>query len=498
MPKHRPKHSQRKTSRAAASASAPPVPTRARRIARNAPAPSTHREGTTTPPPVSSRSAGSAARSPADEHNTSRGPGASTAVRQPDYRVQTEDRATGQAAGRAHVTVQPEQDMGGAVGENGEYPNEGLLVPWPTVTAHKVNEMSLIEVDEQGQSLDTGFPKPPLMSTPREELGATVPISIKEKIWKGEFVDLGCLLKNALIQSDQTPVVLTYSGAALQLQPQRKVPGITTIEQWTSAFTVKHQCIPRDTVPGRESCSKRAFPSAGTGGGFGTRSAAYPSLGDLQQEWSDLMDASRARNTQAVYHQAQEAFSKFISIYFPGSYTPCSYEQVALFISYLSLQGYAASTIVTYVSGLSFHLRAQGLPDVTKHFVVSRLLDGCWRYRSRADSRCPITISILKKVLSCLPALCTSYDSMLFPACFLVAFFGFLRVGEFTSASRPTAEVSLRADDVAVCGLSPERHIRIFIRSSKTDQLGRGCYIMIPEAPGNPICPVRAVCIIWQ
>ena len=138
------------------------------------------------------------------------------------------------------MAVQPERDLGdrnpAAFVDHGEYRNEGLLAPWPTV--HNANEIPAVEDGVQGQILDTGFPNPPLFATPREELGSTVPQSIKEKIWKGDFLELGCLFKNAPIQSDHTPMVLTFSGSTLQLQPQRKVPRITSIEQWTCAFLV--------------------------------------------------------------------------------------------------------------------------------------------------------------------------------------------------------------------------------------------------------------------
>ena len=215
-------------------------------------------------------------------------------------------------------------------------------------------------------------------------------------------------------------------------------------------------------------------------------------MGDLQQEWTGLISAARSQNTQAVYRQALESFSKFIGIYFPGQYASFTHEQVALFISYLSLQDYAAATISAYVAGLSFHLRSQDRCDVTQHFVVRLLLEGCRRRRSNVDTRCPITVGLLERLLPCLAAVCTSYDAALFRSCFTMAFFGFLRVGEFTGVSRSASEISLRATDVSVCGKSPSRLLRLFIRSSKTDQLGKGCCIIIPEMAGSPVCPVEA------
>ena len=179
------------------------------------------------------------------------------------------------------------------------------------------------------------------------------------------------------------------------------------------------------------------------------------------------MDASRSQNTQAVYRQAQESFSKFLAIHFPGEYASFSFEQVALFISYLSLQGYAASTICANIMLLGYHsicvLRDSQM-WLLKHFVVSRLLDGCRRRRSRVDTRCSIIMSLLEKLLPCLTRVCTSYDAVLFKACFTVAFFAFLR-----SANSPVShgqwlhEDSLRASDMVVSGRSPRRNLRLFI-----------------------------------
>ena len=102
-------------------------------------------------------------------------------------------------------------------------------------------------------------------------------------------------------------------------------------------------------------------------------------------------------------------------------------------------------------------------------------------------------MSILTKLLSVLSIVCNSYDAILFKACFLVAFFGFLRIGEFTAYSQAASSISLEARDVTVDGMAPRRHIRLHIRASKTDQQGQGCYILIPEAVSSLLCPVHAV-----
>ena len=75
-----------------------------------------------------------------------------------------------------------------------------------------MNDMSVSEVvrEEMG---GMGHDTPSLMSTARDELGSIVPLTIKEKIWRGEYIELGCLLKNAPVQGDDTTMVLTVSGS---------------------------------------------------------------------------------------------------------------------------------------------------------------------------------------------------------------------------------------------------------------------------------------------
>ena len=74
------------------------------------------------------------------------------------------------------------------------------------------------------------------MTNVRNELGSIVPLAIKDKIWRDEYVELGGLLESVPIQRNDSAMVLTGSGSTLQ--PQRKTPGIMSIEQWTSAFLV--------------------------------------------------------------------------------------------------------------------------------------------------------------------------------------------------------------------------------------------------------------------
>lgn len=202
-----------------------------------------------------------------------------------------------------------------------------------------------------------------------------------------------------------------------------------------------------------------------------------------------MLSSSRAQNTMRTYHTAWQTFQLFRSNYNCNASTPPTIEQVALFISYMSWSNYSANTISTYISALSFHERSHNREDITQNFPIKRLVEGCRRRHARLDVRCPITMPLLHKLIATLPLVCqTSYHTKLFTATFLLAFFGFLRIGEFTSQGR---SIPLLEADVIVRGNPPQRKVSVRIRSSKTDQRGRGCVILLPES--RSLCPVKAI-----
>jgi hypothetical protein len=163
------------------------------------------------------------------------------------------------------------------------------------------------------------------------------------------------------------------------------------------------------------------------------------------------------------------------------------------YISHLSLEGKAPSTISSYTTALAYVHKINGWVDPTDNFLIKKLREGARRDDNRSDNRLPITLDILGKLASCLPAVCSSsYEVILFRAAFSIAFFGFLRVGEFTTASKTG-----RWDNI----LSPQdtlinedrSAVEVHIRSSKTDQRGVGTTLQIGASPIPEVCPVRAI-----
>lgn len=80
-------------------------------------------------------------------------------------------------------------------------------------------------------------PPTPFLSV-MDRLGMHVPLATKEKIWKGEFVELGAVLDNNRHQPDNEEAFeLASSNGLLVLKTKGKdTVKIETIEKWTAAF----------------------------------------------------------------------------------------------------------------------------------------------------------------------------------------------------------------------------------------------------------------------
>ena len=70
------------------------------------------------------------------------------------------------------------------------------------------------------------------------------------------------------------------------------------------------------------------------------------------------------------------------------------------------------------------------------------MLSGMERMQKKVNARKPITFEILEKIINVLLHVCNSYyEATLFAACFSVAFFCFLRVGEFALSQNSETHV---------------------------------------------------------
>ena len=111
-----------------------------------------------------------------------------------------------------------------------------------------------------------------------DDLGATIPQHLKDKIWRGEYVEFGTLLKSSrgtgLDNSfDETLFTIGSNESPLwQIRPHKQAPRITSIEQWTSAFLVfasvyllRHPTHARSLLKYADTIRSAAFRHVGYG-----------------------------------------------------------------------------------------------------------------------------------------------------------------------------------------------------------------------------------------
>ena len=159
--------------------------------------------------------------------------------------------------------------------------------------------------------------------------------------------------------------------------------------------------------------------------------------GQLANVASFLLRSSIQPSSIPTYQRAWKIFQQFLNSTFqhPFSGLPISPSVLALFIAYLFNAQYAPSTVTTYVSTLGYVHKLMGFPDPSKVFYVSQILKGYSKIGFRLDSRLPITLPILDRLVSSANSLQGSvYQMCQFQAMCSLAFYAFLRIGEITSA----------------------------------------------------------------
>lgn len=172
------------------------------------------------------------------------------------------------------------------------------------------------------------------------------------------------------------------------------------------------------------------------------------------------------------------AFSQFRDSYnLPHTNPPPPLDHLINFIGYMSASKLAPSTIKTYISAIAFQQKINNFPDTTKSFIIQKLLIGLSRKNPSLDIRRPITLPLLHAIIQALPHTCHStYESILFTSAYLLAYFGFLRVGDLTVTMGTSPSRILQANAVSITSQT----IRLFLQFSKADQAGTGTTIVIP------------------
>jgi hypothetical protein len=195
------------------------------------------------------------------------------------------------------------------------------------------------------------------------------------------------------------------------------------------------------------------------------------SVVDIGCEIGRLVDASMASNTKDIYKVGLDSFQAFRVEYNLDLIWPPPPSHIVLFVAYLSLKGKAHSTARCYVAAIGFRckiLQSNSVSqDFSQNFIVSKILEVMKRTKSLKDSRLPITLELLTKIIDKLSSICfSSYEALLFATTFTFAFHGFLRVGEIVYTKPGQAHQIIGLKDVTVVKVGDLQSMKVRINHS--------------------------------
>jgi len=167
---------------------------------------------------------------------------------------------------------------------------------------------------------------------------------------------------------------------------------------------------------------------------------------------------------------------------------------LALFISYLSAKHLASSTITSYLSAVGYLHKLKGFNDPTKTFLIRKLLTALGRQRS-FDVRLPITRPLLHELVRALGHTNSSvFQRILFTSMFLLAFYGFFRVGELAARGSNVSNSVVQFNALSFLMHHDKPHAaKITITDYKHNTQHRPFDVLIDGEDSQPYCPVKTL-----
>lgn len=165
---------------------------------------------------------------------------------------------------------------------------------------------------------------------------------------------------------------------------------------------------------------------------------------------------------------------------------------VMQFLTSLYISGLSTASVTSTLSALNYINKLTGSPDLYQNFCLSRLLKGMKSVNPSKDTRLPITPEILTKLCEAVSKIFNDgYQKSLLRAMFLLAFYGFLRIGEIScEASSTNNKNLLHLHNINVDKTSKAMVISFTDYKHKTTSNSFNLAIS-PQTGGQ--CPVKAM-----
>ena len=179
---------------------------------------------------------------------------------------------------------------------------------------------------------------------------------------------------------------------------------------------------------------------------------------------------------------------------------PVSESLLCYFATHLACQQLSPQTIKVYMAAIRYMQITMGLPEPREYTSMPRLrlvqsgIQRAHASRQTTKIRLPITPAILIRLKEHWTPRKSEPDIVMLWAAAVLCFFGFFQAGEITIPTISGFEESkhLAWGDIAIDDVHNPQSLRVHLKCSKTNQLGKGVDVYIGKTDG-PLCPVTAV-----
>lgn len=195
---------------------------------------------------------------------------------------------------------------------------------------------------------------------------------------------------------------------------------------------------------------------------------------------AELLDDSRAKETRRSYESAIRTFTAWAQKRGHTAF-PSSPLTVAAYVAHRDQAGRSYATIARDVAAIAAAHSDRGHPDPTQQHGVRQVLRAVARRRGTSPTRqaAPLTIELVRRTIDAMGARSDLAD-LRDAAIILIGYAAALRRSEI--ADLLVGDFALR-----------DKGMLMTLRSSKTDQEGRGDMIGIPYGANPATCPVVAL-----
>lgn len=206
---------------------------------------------------------------------------------------------------------------------------------------------------------------------------------------------------------------------------------------------------------------------------------------------TSLIQSSVQPTTLIQYQKVWKNFSNFhLEVLNKAITLPVECHDVGLYLSHLTTLGLQPNTVQSHLSAISFVHKINNCGDPTQTFLIKKLMTALHRKIPCIDKRRPVSVTLLKLLISDLNFIHTSaYDVAMFSAMYSLAYSACLRVGELAVSNHKDNTIQLSQINEVIIN-SETTAIRIYFSQYKHSD-GDKPILEINAQVNDKLCPVK-------